>query len=341
MSRLELRSHFLASQSLAAAPISLLAGDASFRKYWRISTANNSLVLMDAPPEHEDVHPFIQVAALLKEAGVRVPDILAANEEHGFLLLEDLGDDSFSRVLSANKTQEQECYHAAVDALVQLRHASAQAMQHFPLKPYDEAVYLREAALLAEWFMPQHAGLEAARRWREEYLGIWKQILRENLLAQSVIVHRDYHADNLLWLPQAQGIQRVAMLDFQDALAGDAAYDMVSLLEDARRDVAEATVASALARYCSATGEKQEDFLRRYALLGAQRNCKIIGIFTRLAVRDNKPHYLALLPRVWAHLARDLAHPALAALRQLLDVSIAEQARGVLHADVSVGGLAA
>lgn len=341
MSRLELRSHFLASQSLAAAPISLLAGDASFRKYWRISTANTSLVLMDAPPEHEDVRPFIHVAALLKEAGVRVPDIFAANEEHGFLLLEDLGDDSFSRVLRADHTQERTCYHAAVDALVQLRHASVQAMQLFPLKPYDEAVYLREAALLAEWFMPQHVGLAAARSWREEYLGIWKEILHENMLAQSVIVHRDYHADNLLWLPQAQAIQRVAMLDFQDALAGDAAYDMVSLLEDARRDVAEATVASAIARYCETTGEVPEEFMRRYAIMGAQRNCKIIGIFTRLAVRDSKPHYLELLPRVWAHLSRDLAHPALAALRQFLDASITEQARGLLHADVSIGGLAA
>jgi aminoglycoside/choline kinase family phosphotransferase len=211
-----------------------------------------------------------------------------------------------------------------------------------PYRPatYDSTVYLREISLFSDWFLPQALGADAATALRDGYVTLWRDLLEQASLAQSVLVHRDYHADNLLWQPHAQGIARVGMLDFQDALMGDAAYDMVSLLEDARRDVAETTVNACLQRYIAESGEDAENFLRRYAVLGAQRNAKIIGIFTRLAVRDGKPHYLHYLPRVWQHFERDLQHPALAPLKAWVDAHVPANMRHLSQIDMRIGSIA-
>lgn len=312
-----------------------LAGDASFRRYERVRDEARHAVLMDAPPPFEDVRPFIHVTALLGNAHLSAPRLIAQDAEEGFLLIEDLGDDSFSRVLRETPAHEELLYHGAMDALLHLqRHVRPEG-----IPAYDMAVYLREVSLFCDWFLPQVLGMEKARVLKPEYLALWEDILTEHTLAQTVMVHRDYHADNLLWLPARSGEARVGMIDYQDALLGDPLYDVVSLLEDARRDVSEETVLSALQRFVAGAGIEDARARRHYAILGAQRNLKIIGIFTRLAVRDGKQQYLAFLPRVWGHLERDLQHPVLSPLAAFIDRHVPSGARGVIAVDSALGAL--
>ncbi len=333
---------FLARIGWEGATRRMLAGDASFRRYERVQHGDVIAVLMDAPPPWEDVRPFTAVTRQLAQFGMSVPRILAADADEGFLLLEDLGDASFSRLLQQHPTREREIYLEATEALVTLYHASKESGSALAavLPPYDRAVYLREAALLAEWFLPQVVGMDTAQTLRTDYLARWEAVLDATLLEQDCFVHRDYHADNLFWLAERTGHQAVGMIDYQDALLGDSAYDLASLLEDARRDVSAATVADCFAHYTTATGQDAHRFASRYAVLAAQRNAKIIGIFTRLAVRDGKAHYLEYLPRVWGHFLHDLSHEALAPIRDFVAEHVPPAYRGVFIADASIGGIA-
>ena len=295
---------FLGAAGWAEARIAPLAGDASFRRYFRLHRdTGETAMLMDAPPPHEDVRPFLAVAEWLAWHDLRSPAIHAADPARGLVLLEDFGHRRMRDYLDTAPHDEATAYATAVDALVRLSGLSAG-----PWRPYDMAEYLREARLLIEWYAPAAglaidvAGWEAA----------WTEALAPLLAAQAppVTVLRDYHAENIMLLDGG----RQGLLDFQDALAGHRAYDLVSLLQDARREVAPALEAAMIARYVAATGVDPEAFAADYARLGAQRNAKIVGIFVRLARRDGKPRYLSLIPRVWALLERDLAHPALAAV---------------------------
>lgn len=316
----------------------VLAADASFRRYERVHWQGRVAVLMDAPPPWEDVRPFITVTEMLKQCGVTVPELIARDEAEGFLLIEDLGDHSFTKLLRAQPERERELYIAATDALVALYRASPALP--VTLKPYDREVYLREAGLFAEWFLPQIHGMEKARALREEYLGIWRTLITEAGLKQSCLVHRDYHADNLFWLEGRVGHQAVGMIDYQDALWGDPAYDLASLLEDARRDIAETTEADCFAHFSTEIGEPAQAFAARYAVIAAQRNAKIIGIFTRLCVRDGKAQYLGYLPRVWKHFLSDLNHPVMHPLRRFVEAQVPEQWRGSFMVNREIGGLA-
>ncbi len=316
----------------------LLAADASFRRYERVEHAGKIAVLMDAPPPWEDVRPFLHVTRQLEACGASVPGIIAADEEQGFLLLEDLGDASFTRLLKETPARERDLYVVAIDALVEIAGISDTSCIDLP--PYDGAVYLREVMLFSDWFLPQLQGTKHAISLRDEWEARWREVIAQAGLQQACLVHRDYHADNLFWLHPRDGHKAVGMLDYQDALWGDAAYDVASLLEDARRDVSDATVRLALEHYLSKTGEEREDFSRRYHVLAAQRNAKIIGIFVRLCVRDHKPAYLSYLPRVWQHFMRDLEHPMLAPIREFVEAHVPEAARGAIKVDASIGGIA-
>jgi aminoglycoside/choline kinase family phosphotransferase len=334
---------FLTRAGWHGATRSMLAADASFRRYERVTHHDAIAVLMDAPPPWEDVQPFMNITRQLADFGLSVPHILAADRDAGFLLLEDLGDASFTRLLKSHPARELETYAMATQALVAMAKQSVAHATHLSatLKPYDGAIYLREAALLVEWFMPQVVGMEKAQALRAEYLDIWRGILAATPLQRNCLVHRDYHADNLFWLANRTGHAAVGMLDYQDALLGDAAYDLASLLEDARRDVGAVTVESCMAEYVRALGEDADLFATRYAVLAAQRNAKIIGIFMRLCVRDGKAHYLDYLPRVWGHFMRDVAHPALAPMRAFVETHVPSAARGRIEADVTIGGMRA
>lgn len=330
--RLEQITQFLAPTRFAGAELLPLAGDASFRRYIRLRKGAETAMLMDAPPDKEDIRPFVAVAEYLHANGFSAPFIHARHEGQGLLLLEDLGDDSFSAVLRANPGKERELYEAAIDVLAEWHDAAANFSKpaELVLPCYDESLLLREAALLPDWFLPMIAGAEKAEALREEYMALWKKIIAQSGLVSNVWVHRDYHADNLMWLPGRDGHKRVGLLDFQDGVYGDAAYDLVSLLEDARRDVPPVLALDMLERYIAASGIARERFLQGYAVLGAQRNCKIVGIFSRLAVRDGKRSYLNFLPRVWRHLEHDLQHPLLADLKCWMDKNVPSDKRGAL-----------
>jgi aminoglycoside/choline kinase family phosphotransferase len=300
-----------------------LAGDASNRRYLRLGPepGQPAAVLMDAPPSTgEDVRPFVAVTHWLREHGFSAPAIAAADTARGFLLLEDLGDDLYTPLLARTPELEAELYGAAVDLLAEL--ASIPAPDKIgprdcrvDLPPYDAAVLTREAALLRQWWLPGATGATPPPDLVTEFDGLVAQATAAVGPARDVLVLRDYHADNLIWLPRRRGIARVGLLDYQDALAGHAAYDLMSLLEDARRDTSAELREAMVARYLGCRpGLDAEAFRAAYSVLGAQRNLKIVGIFARLALRDAKPHYLDLIPRVWGHLMRDLSHPALTPL---------------------------
>jgi aminoglycoside/choline kinase family phosphotransferase len=300
---------FLDAAGWSDADIVPLAGDASFRRYFRAVAPTRSAVLMDAPPQHEDSRPFLAVAEHLNALGFAAPRVLAKDLAQGLILLEDFGDLRMREAIEADPARETQVYQAAIDLLRDLhRHPAG------PLPPYDMAVYQREAALLPEWYLPA-IGIEPGPGYAEA----WEQVLAPFAGDQSVSVLRDYHAENIMLLDG----EKLGLLDFQDALAGHPAYDLVSLLQDARRDVPEAIEAAMLERYGALDRSA-------YAVIGAQRNAKIVGIFTRLWKRDGKPRYMAYQPRVWAYLERDLAHPALTPVKAWIDAHVPADKRGSL-----------
>ncbi|WP_375244002.1 aminoglycoside phosphotransferase family protein [Sphingomonas parapaucimobilis] len=306
---------FLTTLGWEGAAIAPLAGDASFRRYFRVTLGTRRAVLMDAPPPHEDPRPFIAIARWLLAKGFAAPAILGADEVRGLVLIEDFGDDRMREAIEADPDTTVQLYSDAVDLLVALR-------THAPegLAPYDAAVLHREAALLPEWYTPA-VGLDVDG---EGYRAAWDQVFAHALADKPVTVLRDYHVENLMLV----GPERtLGLLDFQDALAGHPAYDLVSLLQDARRDVEPSIEEAMLRRYLAATGEG-EAFLNAYHVLGAQRNAKILGIFTRLWKRDGKPRYAALCPRVWAYLERDLSQPVLAPVAAWFDDNVPPELRG-------------
>ena len=308
-------AEFVARAGWEGADIAPLPGDASFRRYFRLTGANgDSAMLMHAPPPHEDPAPFLHVAHWLNDSGMRAPAILAEDAGAGWVLTEDFGNDRMRDWLDLNPDDERAAYEAAVETLAALHRVAPG-----PFPAYDMAVYLREAGLLTEWYGPaQGLAVDA-----DAYVAAWEEALAPMLARQNpgVTVLRDYHAENIMLLG-GKATAPQGLIDFQDALVGHPAYDLVSLLQDARRDVSEALEAAMLDHYCAAAGISGDDFLADYARLGAQRNAKIVGIFTRLDRRDGKPKYLEMIPRVWAAMERDLAHPALAPVARWFDANI-------------------
>jgi hypothetical protein len=307
---------FLSEHGWVGAEIRPLAGDASFRRYFRVHRADGTTaVLMDAPPDKEDIGPFLKVAGHLLDRGFAPPRPLAIDRTRGLLLLEDFGDDRVGPLLQRAPEQERPIYEGAVDILARL--AEQPAPEDIP--PYDDEAMAREVTLFTDWYAPA-LEIEAEEA---SFLGAWRQVWADvvRVAAESpVMVLRDYHADNLMVLP---GLGQLGLLDFQDALAGHAAYDLVSLLQDARRDVAPELEAEMLERYATAANVADlGSFRAHYEILGAQRNTKILGIFTRLWKRDGKAHYLPLQPRVWGYLERNLAHPALGPVRDWFDAHV-------------------
>lgn len=320
---------FLTHAGWGDASAEAIPGDASFRRYYRIREYDRRAMLMHAPPPHEDPRPFIHVAKWLSENGMRAPEIYAEDAGEGWVLLEDFGHARMRDWLDEHPADESAIYRKAIDALVELHSLPAG-----PFDPYDMATYQREAALLTEWYAPQ-MGLDVDVAG---YTAAWDEALAPLLARQNpaVTVLRDYHAENIMLLdPTHSEDGEQGLIDFQDALAGHAAYDLVSLLQDARRDVSPELEAAMLDHY-RALAETGPHFDASYAVLGAQRNAKIVGIFTRLWQRDGKPRYLGLIPRVWAAMERDLAHPALAPVADWFDANIPAAVRaangGVLTA---------
>jgi hypothetical protein len=311
---------FLAASGWGGADILPLAGDASFRRYFRVVNGDRTAVLMDAPPPKEDPRPFVAVAEWLVSRGLSAPEILARDLERGLLLLADFGNARLRETLDSDPARERELYELATDVLVQLH--QHEPMAGLPVHGVDQ--WLDEVKLFTDWYCPA-VGVEVDA---EAYQAAWRQVL-EPIASDGlgpVTVLRDYHAENIMLVDGRKGVAHFGLLDFQDALCGHPAYDLASVLEDARRDVPPAVERAMIDRYVAATGHG-EAFERAYWVLAAQRNTRILGVFTRLWKRDEKPQYRRFQPRMWGLLERDLAQPHLAPIRQWFDSNVAPEHR--------------
>ncbi len=319
---------FLGAAGWGAARREALPGDASFRRYHRLYLGDRRAMLMDAPPDKEDVRPYLLIARLLVRLGFSAPAIMAEDAALGLLLIEDLGDDTYTRLL-ARGHDEAALYALAVDVLVDLQRRFGKA-DAAGIPPYDDERLLNETALLPDWFLPAATGAATHVELRQSYLDAWRAVMPLAHAVPSTLVLRDYHIDNLMIVPDRSGLASCGLLDFQDAVVGPSSYDLVSLLEDARRDIAPDLIQAMYRRYEEAMpiGDR-EAFAASYAVMGAQRNAKIVGIFTRLCVRDGKRTYLSHLPRVWRLLQQDLRHPALMPVRAWFDRHVPDAIRSI------------
>ncbi|MGB7319451.1 MAG: phosphotransferase, partial [Planktotalea sp.] len=292
-----------------------LAGDASLRKYLRIGAGadGRGAVLMDADPAlGNDTKPFTRITEYLRGIGLSAPEIYKADDANGLLLLEDLGDALYARAVLDDPALELPLYEAATEVLLALHKAKPPT-----LEPYDTALMTKMAALAFDWYqLGAHAAVDA--RAKAAFESAFSTLLDTHIGAPCVLIQRDYHAENLLWLPQREGTSRVGLLDYQDALLGHPAYDLVSLLKDARRDVPGDVEEAMIAHYVANSGMDDAAFRSAYHVLGLQRNLRILGVFARLSMHFGKPSYIDLIPRVWDHVLRDLAHPVNAPVANIL-----------------------
>jgi len=346
--RIALIHDFLDRSGFGVAQRRRMQGDASTRIFERLTLNNGTAILMNAPPQPdgppvrggkpysaiahlaENTIPYVAMATGLREHGLSAPAILHADPERGLVIMEDLGED---RVVEGEPPRPiEERYEAAVDLLLALHRQTLPdvllAAPHLVhrLPRYDMEAFLIEAELLLDWYLVS-ADAAPSDAVREAFVALWREALKPALEAPATWVLRDYHSPNLLWLPEREGFARIGVLDFQDALIGPAAYDVASLLQDARVDVPETMEVKLLSRYVRARMTEEEDFdaaafTRLYATLAAQRATKILGIFARLDRRDGKPQYLRHMPRLWNYLQRSLAHPALAPLKAWYEANV-------------------
>lgn len=340
------------------AVLTAFPGDASTRRYFRASKGEARAILMDAPgaaetpvaPDHaspqerhalgynavarlagNNVAAFAGIAQALIERGFSAPRILAADMDAGLLLIEDLGEALFARAIPAG-AHEGKLYASAVDTLAAIYRSSFPSVfeaqgQSWRVHAYDEMALLAETGLYLDWYLPRFAA-RPSDDFRAEWEGVWQAVFAALEAHAPGLALRDYHAENLIWLPDREEEGRTGLLDFQDALFAHPAYDLVSLIEDARRDVSPDLAGPLKDRFFKAARLKDRAaFDAAYAVLGAQRNAKILGIFVRLAERDGKARYLDLIPRVKAHFDRDLAHPALRDVAALVRKAVPEGAR--------------
>jgi tRNA threonylcarbamoyl adenosine modification protein YjeE len=345
LERMMMIRRFLEDAGLGKAERVRLVGDASARSYERLKLGERRAVLMNAPrrPDGpplraglpysklvhlaEDVTPFVALARGLRERGFSAPAIHAADIEGGLLVLEDLGSEPV--IAGAPAVAIEERYTAAVDLLVALHQMTLPDVLpvapriEYQLPRYDLEAFTIEAELLLDWYLPRRGAVVDAAA-RDGFGALWRTALAGAVGAPTTWVLRDYHSPNLLWLGEREGIARVGLLDFQDSVLGPTAYDVVSLLQDARVDVSESIEVGLVSRYVKSRRARNRSFdlnafFEQYAVLGAQRATKVLGIFSRLAERDGKPQYLQHQPRLWRNLRRSLAHPALKRLKAWYD----------------------
>ncbi len=315
---------FLAAAGFGAARAAPLAEDASFRRYLRLSGGPRPAVLMDAPPEREDVRPFLRVAFHIARLGLSAPVVLAADAEAGLVLIEDLGDGLYAAVLDeANAT---ELYDAAIDALAVLHEAAPPS----GLPRWDgAAMSAAAAATFLDWWWPEALGGAPSPAVRAGFAAALASMLAPLAAGPAGFVHRDFFAGNLFWLPERTGVGRVGLIDFQDAALGHPAYDLVSLVEDARRDLPRGFVERAIVRYLGRRpGLDAGTFRAACVVCAAQRHLRVAGLWVRLARRDGKAAYLAHGPRTWRLLEAALARPEAAPLAEFLDRFVPLERRG-------------
>ena len=355
MSREQVIATFLDQAGWAEAQRAPLAGDASSRRYERLAGPRGKAVLMDWPagPDAvvvpgreaysriahlaEDCRPFVAVGEYLRRLGLSAPELFAADLPHGLLLLEDLGDDLYGPAIDAGHgpTGEalDEMYAAAIETIIVLQ--AQQTPKELPIgngdmhvvPHFDETVFRAEIDVLLDWYMPVVRQQEMNAEARSEYYAIWTSLKPLFDDGHKTLFLRDFHSPNMLWLAGREGVARIGLIDYQDALIGSRAYDVVSFLQDARRDVPRERETQMLDHYVARARHdlesfEEEAFRAAYAALGAERAMRLIGLWPRLLKRDGKPHYMAHMPRSMDYLMRNLAHPALADLRRWAQANV-------------------
>ncbi len=313
MTRESLVHNFLQINKITNYQLQNIPGDASFRHYFRAILADKSFIIMDAPPQFEDVHPFCNIADFLLSKNFSAPKIFARDYQNGLLLLEDFGNDSYRKVIEQGG-DEVELYQDAVDLLISLKQINPPQ----DLAIYDSKLLLKEVLLFVDWYLPNVAKIDITPDQIAEFKQLWLDLFSKLSPAKNLVL-RDYHAENLMVVANRQGIKKVGLLDFQDAVIGHAAYDLVSLLEDARRDVSQNIQQKMLQHYLEQSNCDKEQFIIDYKILSLQRNIKIIGIFSRLAFRDHKQNYLNFLPRVFGYVKPRLEDKSLFAIKKFLE----------------------
>lgn len=359
--REDLKAAFLAEAGFGAWRRERLPGDASTRSYERLyGPDGGTRILMDQPPSLETqpcppdatpaeraalgfnalyrlaagrVDAFVAVAGFLNANGFSTPRVEAADPANGLALLEDLGDDLFAALLADGEADETELYDTAVDALTDLHRVRPPAVlvasgAAWPLLTYDDTALKFAGDLLVEW-LPKFADLASfSDAAVGEWEAFWAPVRARGEATAEVFCHRDYHAENLIWLPGRTGAARVGMLDFQDAVLANRVWDLSMLLHDARRDVSPELRERGIARYLVANPDVDaEAFQRDFHSLGALNVCRILGVFSRLVVRDGKPRYRAFMPRMWGYLDECLAQPGLEPLAAWFDRHVPAEAR--------------
>ncbi|PPE66237.1 aminoglycoside phosphotransferase family protein [Caldimonas caldifontis] len=307
------------------------SADASFRRYLRIDTAHGTRIVMDAPPSHEDCRPFVQLARLLRAAGLQAPEILAWHEAEGFMLLSDLGSTTYLQALTDRPDQADALYRDALAALVRLQGLEVRTQ----VPAYDRALLLREMQLFPDWYITRHQGLVLSEKEQAVLERSFEHLLANALDQPAVLVHRDYHCRNLMLCGEPGSASNPGVLDFQDAVWGPITYDLVSLLRDAYVEWDEAQQIDWAVRYWEGARHAGlpvrsdfGEFWRDLEWMGLQRHLKVLGIFCRLYHRDGKEGYLKDLPLVWRHAHRVASrYREFAALAQLLEKVAGEQRR--------------
>lgn len=306
--------HFFTTANKPIPELVFVAGDCSPRRYHRFWEANQSYILMDAPPP-EDVQSFYALSECLRGLGLAAPTVIEKDMTQGYLVLEDFGDFTFTRYLEAGRDPVL-AYELALDVLIYLHQ---QTERPLPLPDYTVILLLKEIEIGLDWYWPQAQKSPLETSQRKDFLALWTEVFTASLNTPHRLVLRDYHVDNLMWLERREGLQRCGLLDFQDALWGPKVFDIVSLLHDARRDVPEEMRHHLWQRYWQAFPEDDVPaLLQSAAILSAGRLFKILGIFMRMHILHGNPNYLVHIPRVWTLLWECLAHPSLKALQNFL-----------------------
>ncbi len=292
--------------------VEAIPGDASNREYFRIHTLTNSYILMDDSTDFDSLQPFINMDNLLLTTGVRAPIIVASDLENGLLLLEDFGNNSYTKYLATHPKDEIKLYEYATDVLVKLYSLGSE----INLPQQNIQLLNKGISSFLEWYVKSRIPAVIFQEVSDELYKIFDRLYPKLNALKKVLVLRDYMADNLFWLDSEDGIKGVGVIDFQDAVIGSPVYDLVSLLEDARRDVDSKAVIAAKERYLSKIPEiSKDDFNDSYTILSAQRNLRIIGVFHKLVIAHKKPKYSIYFPRIWGYIGNNLENPLMAELK--------------------------
>jgi N-acetylmuramate 1-kinase len=344
------KRRFLTASGFGDAERHPLPGDASTRRYERLKKGDRTFMLMDQAPALESqpclpsqtdsereasgynamarlaagrIEAFVAAANYLRAQGLSAPEIHQVDAPNGLLISEDLGDDLFARLIASGQ-DETPLYLSAVEALARLHEltppdtlANKPLQSGWPLLTYDDLALKTGADLFVEWYPRFDTRHSLSDKALEEWEVLWSPLRQRSEAGATVFIHRDYHAENLLWLPDRQGVERVGMIDFQDALRGHPSWDLHSLLQDARRDVSPELEKAALDHYFSLRPDTDiPAFMQGYTALATLNEARILGIFARLIVRDHKPRYEAFMPRMWRHLGRNLQAPGMEGLKE-------------------------